>query len=346
MAEEVRIWRIQNGNQLREIHTSKLDFEERLEHWMDEDISVLSNDLLVIGRQTETAFGGCLDLLCLNQNGDVVIVELKRDRTPREVTAQVLDYASWVKDLSREMITNIADKYLDSKPKGLTFEKAFRAKFDLDLPEVLNESHSMLIVGSEIDASSERIVKYLSDEYGVNINVATFQYLKAENNDELLARIFLIEPSQVEYKTQTKGDSKRKRDLTHEELRDIATQNGVNHLYQRLVTELEKRFIVRGRTRSSLPFRGHVNGGLHTIISLLPPASNPANGLRFEIYIQRLANYAGLQTEKAVELLPANREEWVLGETYSEDYSGYDGFFSNIEEVDRFLAGLQHVLKH
>lgn len=30
----------------------------------------------------------------MNSEGDLTVIELKRDRTPREVVAQVLDYAS------------------------------------------------------------------------------------------------------------------------------------------------------------------------------------------------------------------------------------------------------------
>jgi RecB family endonuclease NucS len=82
MAEEVKIWSIQQGNKLRELQKSRLDLEERIEDWVSEDISILSNDLLVIGRQLPTDFGGFLDLLCLNSNGDTVIVELKRHKTP------------------------------------------------------------------------------------------------------------------------------------------------------------------------------------------------------------------------------------------------------------------------
>ena len=157
MAEEVKILRIQNGNQLLALEKSKLDLEERLEDWLTADISVLSDDLLVIDRQTQTDFGSFIDLLCLDRSGDVVIVELKRNKTPREVTAQVLDYASWVKGLSHEAITILADKFLSSQ--DLTLEVAFEQKFGGKLPEVLNDSHNMLIVGSEIDASTERIIR-------------------------------------------------------------------------------------------------------------------------------------------------------------------------------------------
>jgi hypothetical protein len=132
MPEEVRIWSIQQGNKLRELERSKLDLEQRIEEWTAEDISILSNDLLVIGRQVPTDFGGFLDLLCLNANGDTVIVELKRHKTPREVTAQVLDYASWINDLSNDSITSIANEYLGSKGP---LERAFTEKFNIDLPD-------------------------------------------------------------------------------------------------------------------------------------------------------------------------------------------------------------------
>jgi hypothetical protein len=176
MPEEVRLWKIQGGDTLCEITRSSLDLEARLEMWLERDISVLSPGLLVIGRQVETDFGGFIDLLCLDCAGDVVVVELKRDKTPREITAQILDYGSWIKGLSNERITAIG----------------------------------LLIVASHIDASSERIIKYLSDTYGVNINAATFQYFKEPNGSELLARAFLLEPAQVELQSRTKGVSKRR----------------------------------------------------------------------------------------------------------------------------------------
>ena len=43
-------------------------------------------------------------------DGDLIIVELKRDKTPRDVVAQFLDYASWVGDLGFEEINKICQK--------------------------------------------------------------------------------------------------------------------------------------------------------------------------------------------------------------------------------------------
>jgi hypothetical protein len=133
-----------------------------------------------------------------------VIIELKKDKTPRDITAQVLDYATWIKDLSNNNITEIANAYL--KNKG-PLENAFKERFGEELPEILNEYHKMLVVASGIDSSTERIIDYLSDSYGVAINAISFQYF--EDEKEYLARAFLLEPSEVDRKAKTKRSSKR-----------------------------------------------------------------------------------------------------------------------------------------
>jgi RecB family endonuclease NucS len=50
---------------------------------------------MILGRQVHTEHDGYIDILGLNKDGDLVIVELKRNKTPRDVIAQCLDYASW-----------------------------------------------------------------------------------------------------------------------------------------------------------------------------------------------------------------------------------------------------------
>jgi hypothetical protein len=50
MSEEIKLWSVIEGDNLREITSSKLNLEERLEIWIEKDISVLSPNLLIIGR--------------------------------------------------------------------------------------------------------------------------------------------------------------------------------------------------------------------------------------------------------------------------------------------------------
>ena len=37
-----------------------------------------------IGWQVRTSFGGIIDLLAINPDGSLVLIELKRDKTPRD----------------------------------------------------------------------------------------------------------------------------------------------------------------------------------------------------------------------------------------------------------------------
>ena len=113
MNEVNRLWEVSAADNLTAINRSKLDLEKRIETWLIKDIDILSPDLLVIGQQVVTAYNKFIDILCMDRSGNLVVVELKRDLAPRDVTAQALDYGSWVKDLGEEEIKIIASEYFN-----------------------------------------------------------------------------------------------------------------------------------------------------------------------------------------------------------------------------------------
>ena len=65
---------------------------------------LLSDEWMLIGRQEDTGVGGRIDLLAIAPDGALVPIELRRDKIPRDVVAQSLDYASWVEKLRAEDI--------------------------------------------------------------------------------------------------------------------------------------------------------------------------------------------------------------------------------------------------
>jgi len=191
MAFNMTLWKA-NGSELKEIQQAKLDSENRLENWVQRDPSLLGTEILFIGRQVSTDHGGRIDLLGIDRQGDLVVLELKRDKTPRDVVAQALDYASWVKDLTYKEINAIASEYIDQN-----LSAAFSQYFDEAIPEKVNTNHRMIIVASELDDSSERIVQYLAEEYDVNINVVFFRFFKTET-EELIGRAWLMDPEELQ----------------------------------------------------------------------------------------------------------------------------------------------------
>lgn len=127
----------------------------------------------------------------MDQEGNLTLIELKRNQTPRDVVAQALDYGSWVKMLTTPRIHNIANEFLTRPLSG-----AFREKFDQNIPETLNSSHNLLIIASSLDPSSRRIVEYLAETHGVSINTVFFTYFR-HGDDEFLASDFLMDQEQV-----------------------------------------------------------------------------------------------------------------------------------------------------
>ena len=92
MPIEFGLWRI--DDEYTCVPSGKLDDESRLEELVKNDPNLLGQSILIIGQQVRTASGNRLDLLGMDAEGDLHIIELKRDRTPRDVIAQALDYAS------------------------------------------------------------------------------------------------------------------------------------------------------------------------------------------------------------------------------------------------------------
>jgi hypothetical protein len=187
MPFEMTLWRVA-GSKLDRIAPAHLEQEQRLEDWIAKDPSILGMEIALIGRQVQTAFGGRIDLLALDRDANCVVLELKRGRTPREVVAQLLDYGAWVKDLGYNELDQIAQRWTQ-KSVATIFQDAFGDT----IPEAVNASHNLIVVASELDDSSERIISYLSEEYGVSINAVFFTFFR-ENSTELLGRAWLKDP--------------------------------------------------------------------------------------------------------------------------------------------------------
>lgn len=103
---------------LEENTFSELGLRERdhLQEWIAKDPSCLGEELLIIQKE----FDGFqdtrerLDLLAMDKQGNLVIIENKLDDSGRDVTWQVLKYASYCSSLSRDDIKNIFQQFLQS----------------------------------------------------------------------------------------------------------------------------------------------------------------------------------------------------------------------------------------
>ena len=339
--QEIRLWEITPERKLTEIPARHSGLEDWLESWLTSDISVLDPDLMVIGKQVTTGYHGRLDLLCIERSGDLVVVEIKSGRTPREVTAQALDYASWVKDLAYDQIVNIADRYLGGSG---TLQAAFRERFETELPEQLNQGHRSLVVADSMDASTVRIVRYLAG-LGVPINVATVQHFQDESGRELLAQVYLIEPEEV--RPGVRGSSARSSYRTVNELQALADVNGIGEIYLRLREGVRGIFTANGYSRTVGYVRRLESGGVRTLMLVRAVSVEDEMGMGFTAHATRFERIMNVGMEDLMASLPENAIQCDVsgwsGSSLEEKESalGIEGHFHTVQEVDRFVEMLR-----
>ena len=191
----------------KRLRSSGLDSEEQLERMIKFDSRILSDQWMLIGQQLATTSGGRLDLLAIAPDASMVLIELKRNKTPRDVVAQALDYATWVEQLTPDQIARIYRDFTHGGSLGKDFLERFGTPLDED---ELNRSHQIIICASEMDAASERIVSYLNSK-DIPVNVLFFQVFSFED-ERLLTRAWLIDPRETQENVANVGSVRREKE--------------------------------------------------------------------------------------------------------------------------------------
>lgn len=195
------IWTVDPNPQ--PLQMTRLPSEAFLEDMIMRRPEILSGEWMLIGRQEHTGFGGRIDLLAIAPDASLVLIELKRDRTPRECVAQALDYAAWVDTLTPDRIAQIYHRFSG----GADLAQAFQARFGDALDEeALNGSHQIILVAATLDDSTERIIGYLSAR-DIAINVIFFQVFQS-GGQQLLSRAWLIDPGETQVNATTSSPTR------------------------------------------------------------------------------------------------------------------------------------------
>jgi len=191
MASEIKSWQIVDGKLVpvqSSLPASGRRERDDLEGWIRSDPTILGDDILIIGEQIQTA-SGPLDFLAVDSSGNIVVVELKRDKLARDVLSQAIDYASDVSQWEIESFREICLGYTKQ-----SFEDVFQQRFEGSLLEELtiNQTQRILLVGFSLDDSLGRMIEWLSDRYSVGINAVLLSYVKTANGEEVLSRTAII----------------------------------------------------------------------------------------------------------------------------------------------------------
>lgn len=197
MGTDIKTWQILDGKlDLLETSLMQADRTEPydLEPWLASYPAILGEDIIIIGRQVISR-SGPLDLLGIDKTGNVVIIEIKRDKLPREALTQAIDYASDVAEWTIDRLSEICSQY-----SGQSLEETLTDKFpDIDLETInINNTQRIILVGFSVEPALERMIEWLSDSFGININAVILKYIKTKGGDELLTKTSIISEERVQ----------------------------------------------------------------------------------------------------------------------------------------------------
>ena len=111
MNTDIGIWTIdrKSGNGSRLDVTERFETEEMLEDVLVENPDMLMRGLALIGRQVPVGTG-YIDLLGIDEDGRLVVFELKREKLTREAVAQILDYCTYLETLGDSEIATLVPR--------------------------------------------------------------------------------------------------------------------------------------------------------------------------------------------------------------------------------------------
>ena len=186
-ADEIRLWAMDGAGGAAPLDpAARTDTERLLEDTLVRHPELLLPGLSVVGRQVQTP-GGPLDLLGVDDDGRLVVFELKRGMVTREAVAQVLDYASFLEFMPEAELADFiaAGSGTHGAERIGDFAEWYEAKSGGQEWSALKPVR-MALVGLGVDERATRMAQLLAGK-GVDFSLLTFHGF-TYNGATLLAR--------------------------------------------------------------------------------------------------------------------------------------------------------------
>jgi hypothetical protein len=268
-----------NTNRIEKIETAtfkKLGFKERehLQEWIANNPSCLNEELLIIQKEFD-GFNDTyerLDLLAIDKQGNLVIIENKLDDTGRDVTWQVLKYASYCATLNSSQIITIFTQYLSKIGSTDNAETALEDFLETeDFREKLNigNSQRIMMIAGEFRKEVTSSVLWLLN-YGLRLQC--FKATPFKLNEQLFLNMEQIIPiKEAEDFVISMANKSREEVGTQEQMKErhiirrkfwtayLKEINKVSNLYQN-VSASKDHWISAGSGISGVTYTSVVTG--------------------------------------------------------------------------------------
>jgi RecB family endonuclease NucS len=149
-----------------------------------------NSKILIIGRQVATNLNTFIDLIGIDELGNTVVIELKRDKTPRETLAQLIEYASFIDNLDYEQLNEIFQNY-SGEEVGL--EEYHQQYFENDTNQNVswNKNSKLVIIAQDITKEIKQTSLYLIKK-GIDVYCIEFKYFVNNSNIKMISSDFVV----------------------------------------------------------------------------------------------------------------------------------------------------------
>lgn len=194
------------GNFLEEINETTFyenDLKERqhIEEWIRKNPEIMGEELLIIGHEYDDFENNeRIDLLAIDKEGNLVIIEVKRDSSGSAVDFQALKYVSYMSRRNSKEIVEIYSRYINNNLIKLDPIQEIMDFLNIDnealLNDMLNNTQRIIIIGKDFD---KRVLSVCAWLYENGINVKCISIKPYEYNEEIFIDTNqIIPPEKIE----------------------------------------------------------------------------------------------------------------------------------------------------
>ncbi|NFR24827.1 hypothetical protein [Clostridium sporogenes] len=265
---------INNSIKIKDIEIENTNFkslnlrEENIEEFLRKNIEVIFEDetLLVVGKQVVNKENGRSDLTAVDENGNLVLIEIKRDvediRQRKEAFEfQAIRYAaSYAKiktpdDLVDKIFSSYIEKYRDEFELGdLTpYEKASRILNDFleknNALKTFNSKQRIILIASSFDKQTLSAAAWL---IGNNVDISCFKLSPMKIEDNYFIDINRILPPSALEDFYVEVDDKKRPTYTAKRDTPI-TRNifpGMDKLFEWAIIKAGDAVVIKNRDNS------------------------------------------------------------------------------------------------
>ena len=214
--------------------------EKKIEDFIEKHPGILGNEIFIIGRQVSTSTSGIPDILGLDQNGNLVIAELKKGLPARKIVAQIIEYATWGEDQTYDSLNKIAkEKHLTNVPN---LYKKFEKEYGR-IPEPFNMYQRLFLIAESFDKKTIDMCRYLKRS-GIDISCVEINFHQSGNHEVVDTNLVV---GSEETKSEELGGDRISQQLTWKErLEQKATPTNKANV-TKFISKLESKYGIKGK---------------------------------------------------------------------------------------------------